>query len=28
MALALTAITDKAKADKFWDDFNSRAPAG
>lgn len=23
----LTAITDQAKADKFWDDFNSRAPA-
>jgi hypothetical protein len=27
-ASELTAITDKAKADKFWDDFNSRAPQG
>jgi hypothetical protein len=24
----LTAITDPAKADKFWDDFNSNAPEG
>lgn len=24
----VTAITDPAKADKFWEDFNSRAPAG
>jgi hypothetical protein len=27
-ASELTAITDKAKADKFWEDFNSRAPQG
>ncbi|MGH3879162.1 MAG: hypothetical protein ACRDSK_19205 [Actinophytocola sp.] len=27
-ASELTAITDKAAADKFWEDFNSREPAG